>query len=558
MTPVDELLCGRYRIDRRIGQGGMADVFRAVDTDDGRAVAVKLVRSADPELARRFAQEAKALARLVHPGMVRLLDAGVHDEQAFLVMELVEGPTLAARLRRGPLSPRRTAMLGGTLAGALAYVHAQGIVHRDVKPANVLLGPGSRVRLADFGIARLAGTSSLTATGTTLGTAGYMAPEQLEHHDVGPAADVWSLGMILLECLTGRRVYQGSPTEVVARRLAGPVPVPDDLPAPWRMLLEGMLAHDPRSRLSAEHVGTLLGAAPFGEPWDPAAPSAWPTAVLEAVTGGEQGDLRPAGDPAPTQAAPAPTQAAPAPTQAAPAPTQAAPGPPPSTTTAPRWWRRHPARRRVAPPAPEAGGGPCGPWPWWSSWQRRRGWPTGRWPEGAARPPAGPTTPPPRPRPGRPRPPRRPPPPHHRPPCPPPARLPPRSVRDAEAAVSAGTLTSQASKTLLDELNQTVSAASDGSSGQASAGIAAMDGSVADDVRSGAVTAAEASTLVADVARLAGALGVSTSTATTSPPSTGDTGTGNTGTGTTGSGTGNTGSGNTGSGNTGTGGHGGR
>jgi len=539
MTPVDELLCGRYRIDRRIGQGGMADVFRAVDTDDGRAVAVKLVRSADPELARRFAQEAKALARLAHPGMVRLLDAGVHDEQAFLVMELVEGPTLAARLRRGPLSPRRTAMLGGTLAGALAYVHAQGIVHRDVKPANVLLGPGSRVRLADFGIARLAGTSSLTATGTTLGTAGYMAPEQLEHHDVGPAADVWSLGMILLECLTGRRVYQGSPTEVVARRLAGPVPVPDDLPAPWRMLLEGMLAHDPRSRLSAEHVGTLLGAAPFGEPWDPAAPSARPTAVLEAVTGGEQGDLRPAGDPRPDAGGPRPDAGGPRPAALDDhSATMVAPAPRPPEGGATRSGGRRRAMWAMAVVVVMAAAAGVADW----ALAGGRGPTAGRTHDTttttAARAtsttaPSTTTTPP--------------------------TTVPTTStaaaalVRDAEAAVSAGTLTSQASKTLLDELNQTVSAASDGSSGQASAGIAAMDGSVADDVRSGAVTAAEASTLVADVARLAGALGVSTSTATTSPPSTGDTGTGNTGTGTTGSGTGNTGSGNTG-----TGGHGGR
>jgi len=525
MTPVDELLCGRYRIDRRIGQGGMADVFRAVDTDDGRAVAVKLVRSADPELARRFAQEAKALARLEHPGMVRLLDAGVHAEQAFLVMELVDGPTLAARLRRGALSPLRTATLGRTLAEALAYVHAQGIVHRDVKPANVLLGPGSRVRLADFGIARLAGTSSLTATGTTLGTAGYMAPEQLEHHDVGPAADVWSLGMILLECLTGRRVYQGSPTEVVARRLAGPVPVPDELPVQWRVLLDGMLAHDPRARLSAEHVGTLLAAAPFGEPWDLPAPATTSTAVLGAVSGGGPGAVRPVDQP--VSSAGAPRTAALDHTGTMVAPT---PGPPNGGATRTRRRRRAAwaaavvvvAAAGVAAWALAGGHSPTAGRTHVTTTTTARATSTTA-PSTTTTPPTTvPTT----------------------------GTAAAALVDDAEAAVSAGTLTSQASKTLLDELSQTLSG---GSAGEMSAGIAAMDGSVAEDVRSGAVTPVEASTLVADVARLAGALGVSTSTATTSPPSTGNTGTGNTGTGTTG-----TSAGNTGTGNTGNGGHGGR
>src|SRR5579863_188129 len=265
MITIDELLSGRYRIERLLGQGGMADVYRAVDTADGTAVAVKVVRSADPGLAQRLATEAKTLATLRHEGLVRLLDAGVHEGHAYLVMELVEGPTLAARLRRGALSPARTAVLGRTLSGALAYVHERGIVHRDVKPGNVLLGPGPRARLADFGIARLADAASLTATGTTLGTAAYMAPEQLEHHAVGPSADVWALGMILLECLTGRRVFEGTATEVVARRLAGPVPLPPDLPATWRLLFEGMLTADPARRPTASHVAGLLSAEPFEE-----------------------------------------------------------------------------------------------------------------------------------------------------------------------------------------------------------------------------------------------------------------------------------------------------
>ncbi|MGH9029107.1 MAG: protein kinase domain-containing protein, partial [Acidimicrobiales bacterium] len=177
--------------------------------------------------------------------------------------------TLAARLRRGPLSQTRASALGATLGDALAYVHERGIVHRDLKPANVLLGPGPRVRLADFGIARLLDASSLTVTGATLGTASYMAPEQIEHHGVGTAADVWSLGMILLESLLGQRVFQGTPAEVIARRLAGPLRLPPTLPAPWRMLLGSMLEEAPESRPSAAEVSGLISASAFKAPWRP-------------------------------------------------------------------------------------------------------------------------------------------------------------------------------------------------------------------------------------------------------------------------------------------------
>jgi serine/threonine protein kinase len=245
----------------------MSDVYEAVDERSGTSVALKIVRSGDPEFVRRLTQEARALERFEHPGLIRLLDTGMAGDDAYLVMQFVDGPTLAESLRKGPLGAPATAALGARMADTLAYVHEQRIVHRDVKPSNILQSAGGDAWLGDFGIAQLHDATTLTAAGTALGTVVYMAPEQLEGGHVGPSADIWSLGIVLLECLTGQRVYRGSPSEIVASRMAGPVPVPKDLPVPWKLVLGGMLDFRPEQRLSGAQVATLLSTSVFATPW---------------------------------------------------------------------------------------------------------------------------------------------------------------------------------------------------------------------------------------------------------------------------------------------------
>ncbi|MGC2167580.1 MAG: serine/threonine-protein kinase [Acidimicrobiales bacterium] len=270
MTLVNETLGERFQLVRLLGRGGMSDVYEANDVQRGSRVAVKLLRSSDPEFVRRLAQEARALEGFHHPGLVRLFEAGLAADQAYLVMEFVEGVTLAESLKdHSALSPKETAVLGVALADALAYVHERGVVHRDVKPSNVLMTTGGGVKLGDFGVAQVHDAVTLTLAGSMLGTVSYMAPEQLEDAQVGPSADVWSLGIVLLECLVGRRVYEGSPSEIVARRLREPVPLPADLPVPWKILFGGMLDHRPDQRLSAGDVAALLATSPYAASWSP-------------------------------------------------------------------------------------------------------------------------------------------------------------------------------------------------------------------------------------------------------------------------------------------------
>ena len=263
--PTEELvvLADRYALEEVIGRGGMADVYRATDRVLSRPVAVKLLRdvTADESDRARFTAEARTLARLSHSGLVTVLDAGTASEQPFLVMELIDGPSLATYCSGTALDSGRVARIGIQVSAALAYAHAAGVVHRDVKPGNVLLASDWSVRLADFGIARLVGDAVRhTRTGLTIGSPAYLSPEQVRGADVTPASDVYSLGLVLLEALIGRPVYSGTPTESAMARLSTPPSIPDDLPPIWQHLLASMTSLEPDQRPTATLVATTLRA----------------------------------------------------------------------------------------------------------------------------------------------------------------------------------------------------------------------------------------------------------------------------------------------------------
>jgi serine/threonine-protein kinase len=199
-----KILAGRYRLSRKIGSGGMAVVWLAGDERLERRVAVKVLSdalAADPTYRRRFEREARIAAKITHPNLVQVYDYGSSEERPYLVMEYVEGETLASRLKRTQLSRREAERLARELLGALAAIHSGGIVHRDVKPANILLDRGGAARLTDFGIARLAGATDLTQTGQVMGTLRYMAPEIRGGEPATPRSDLYSSGIVLGESL---------------------------------------------------------------------------------------------------------------------------------------------------------------------------------------------------------------------------------------------------------------------------------------------------------------------------------------------------------------------
>lgn len=260
-----EVLSGRYQLGARIGSGGMADVYEGVDTRLRRPVAVKVFRPGpDPQTEDRLTAEAVLLARLQHPGLVTVYDAGRHDDRTYLVMQLIKGPTLRSLLASGALPERRVADMGAALALVLAYVHRAGVVHRDIKPSNILLDAAGAPHLADFGIARLANATRHTAPDVLIGTAAYLAPEQVEGRQIGPAADVYALGLVLLECLKGELEYQGTPLEATIARLHRPPEVPAWLPSELAALLRAMTAQDPEARPDAEQCAQALASRNAG------------------------------------------------------------------------------------------------------------------------------------------------------------------------------------------------------------------------------------------------------------------------------------------------------
>lgn len=275
------LIAGRYVLEELIGRGGMADVYRARDRRLDRTVAVKIFRpGGDPEGASRLVIEARLLAPLDHPGVVTVSDGGVDESRPFLVMPLLPGGTLADRLAAGPLSVAEVARLGRELASTLAYLHGRGIVHRDVKPSNVLLDPDGRALLGDFGVSRLVGSTQATSTGQIVGTAAYLAPEQVRGGECGPAADVYALGLVLLECIDGRRVYEGAnQIGVATARLHREPEVPDELPAGLRDVLGAMVATDAERRPDAAACAERLTAVAHGVP-DDATTVVLPASVL--------------------------------------------------------------------------------------------------------------------------------------------------------------------------------------------------------------------------------------------------------------------------------------
>jgi len=246
---------GRYTLGDLIGRGGAAEVFRARDELLGRDVAVKLfpagVGEADESRRQR---EVQTLAGMNHPGLVTIYDVGQERDRAYFVMQLIEGESLADRIRSGPLALGDVVALGAALADALTYVHRHGVVHRDIKPGNVLLDTEGRPHLSDFGIAVLADATNITATGMVIGTASYLSPEQVRGQQVGPSSDVYALGLVLLECITARREYPGNALEAAVARLHRAPEIPPDLPAPLGGLLAGMTLDEPTERPSTEQV----------------------------------------------------------------------------------------------------------------------------------------------------------------------------------------------------------------------------------------------------------------------------------------------------------------
>lgn len=323
-------LGGRFELTERIAIGGMGEVWKARDQILGRVVAIKILKeeySGDPAFLNRFRAEARHTALLNHEGIANVFDYGEEGGSAYLVMELVPGQPLSAVIEKEQvLSPDRTLSIIGQTATALAVAHRQGLVHRDVKPGNILVMPDGRVKITDFGIARLADQVPLTATGQVMGTAQYLAPEQATGQPATGSSDIYALGVIGYELLAGRRPFSGESQIAIALAQVNdaPPPLPDSIPRPVRALIGSMLAKDPADRpRDAESLSRAVDAIRSGD--IRGAEAAVPG--LLAFSAGE--DIAttavPRQDTQATTAVPAPTTSA-LPTVAAPAAAGAAAG----------------------------------------------------------------------------------------------------------------------------------------------------------------------------------------------------------------------------------------
>lgn len=256
------VVSGRYVVGSLLGTGGMAEVYRAYDRQLSRNIAFKVfLGTAAPDDAKRLQREAQVLSDLRCPGVVTVFDSGTHSGRPFYVMQEIRGGTLRQRMR-DPLPPAFVARIGGQVAESLGHVHEFGVVHRDIKPSNILLDDeGKQAYLADFGLALQAEVTRYTKSGVLVGTAGYLAPEQVRGSTVSSKADVYALGLVLLECLSGRPEYPGGDAEAALARLSRSPRIPSTLPAAWVSLLTAMTDLDPDRRPSAEKCADALLAA---------------------------------------------------------------------------------------------------------------------------------------------------------------------------------------------------------------------------------------------------------------------------------------------------------
>ncbi|WP_327718879.1 serine/threonine protein kinase [Streptomyces sp. NBC_00490] len=287
------LIGGRYRLLAKLGHGGMGTVWRAKDETVDREVAVKEPRVPDhlPDRERanafeRMRREARAAARLDHPAVVNVHDVAVVDGQPWIVMELVHGRSLGDALQEGTLGAREAARIGLEVLGALEAAHAAGILHRDVKPDNVLLGRHDRVVLTDFGIAQIEGETNLTDTGGFVGSPEYIAPERVLGQRPGPASDLWSLGVVLYAATEGVSPFRRSNTPATLQSVLNATPAaPASASGPLADVITGLLQKDPARRPNAAQVRALLETAAH-----PPAPA--PTQVVQLAQGAPKGGVR--------------------------------------------------------------------------------------------------------------------------------------------------------------------------------------------------------------------------------------------------------------------------